>query len=448
MGSEQKTAQPAKPNRKGSFQAAFKRLPVLLKLVLVFMMIIFMWNSSILGFNLAGLAWVFPFGLSLLVLIQKPNRVSFPVWVWLPWAALLLGYLILADRSLLDPRVNPLQRTAQLLCPLLIAMAVSTCRPSPAVMGAVLPAMRGFAYLLFGIIALKSGVLLTGQLPEFTDLAPEAISVTLLCTLFINSHLVTGNRRDLVVWCVLAAIPVISLTRMAMAVSLLTFPLALGPMRLSRRLAACLLIVVIAVALFFSPRVQHKMFYSGKGSLSDIGGKGFATSGRSFMLATMSAAAKDKMLTGHGTGAGESFVYRLTKFLAYPHNDWMLTFYDYGVLGVGTLLLCILSMMAHALRQLRRAPDPTTRILLLTGAAGFLPYCLMMLTDNVMVYSSFFGNLQFALFGLGYASLKANAVPVPAKRKVKARPRGGEGVSGNAAGLPAAVCQTAGTDGN
>jgi hypothetical protein len=32
---------------------------------------------------------------------------------------------------------------------------------------------------------------------------------------------------------------------------------------------------------------------------------------------------------------------------------------------------------------------------------------LMMITDNIMVYASFFGNLHFTFLGLAYGSLRA-----------------------------------------
>lgn len=386
--------------------ADFKRLPLTLRVVLFFLLVAFGWQDSLLGFNISGLAWVVPFAVSLLVLIQKFDKVSFPFGIWLPWVVLLLFYLLLVDPSVLDPRVSPLQRTLQLLCPLAVGMAVSTSRLSCSSLRALIPTMRRVACLLFLIILMKTGVILTGQLPDVTGLAPEAISGTLLCTFFVNAYLLKHRKEDLLIWIMLVTLPFIAVTRMAIAVCLLSFPLAFAPMRLRKRLFALGLIVVVALMVFYSPRIQKKMFYSGKGSLSDItaANNNFATSGRTYILARLSAEARERLWTGRGTGCTETVVYRITKTVAYPHNDWLLTLYDYGILGVTILIFCMLLTVVNALRQRRKTREPDCQILLLTGAAGFFPFCLMMLTDNVMVYASFYGNLHFALLGLGYAS--------------------------------------------
>jgi len=391
--------------------ADLKRLPLIIWLVLLFMIVIFTWSFPILGFNLSGLAWVIPFAVSLLVLSRNMSRVTFPYVIWLPWALLLVTYLALVDSSLLDPRVIPLQRTLQLLSPLAVGMAVSTWRPTADDLRAFLATCRRLAYLILVIALLKTGVLLTGVLPGATGLAAEAITITLLCTLFVTSHLITRSKNDLILWALLACVPIIALTRTAIVASLLTFPLSFAPLHLSKRIVALVLIAMVGVAVFNTERVQKKMFFSGKGTLQDISSRNenFATSGRKFMWEKMAVATEDEQWTGHGTGMGETFVYGVTRNIAYPHNDWLLTRFDYGYLGVITFFVCCLLIVGHALLQLRHHPDDSTRILLLAGAAGFIPFVLMMFTDNIMVYASYFGNLHYTFLGLAYGALRARA---------------------------------------
>lgn len=393
---------------KSGLLADLKRLPLLVHLVLLFMIVIFLWNRPILGFNLSGLAWVVPFAVALLVLSTKLSRITFPYILWLPWALLLFTYLAIVDASLLDPRVIPQQRTLQLLSPLAVGMAVSTWRPTADDLQAFFASCRRLAYLLLFIVLLKTGVLLSGVLPGATGLAPEAISVTLLCTLFATSHVITRSKNDLLLWALLACVPIIAITRAAIAASLLTLPLSFAPISVFRRVVALALIALVGVAVFNTERVQKKMFFSGKGSIKDISrsNEDFATSGRKVMWEKMGVVAMDEPWTGHGTGMGETFTYNLTGNLAYPHNDWLLTRYDYGLLGVITFAACCLLMIGHAVLQLRQRPDDGTRILLLTGAAGFVPFVMMMSTDNIMVYAPFFGNLHFTFLGLAYGALR------------------------------------------
>jgi len=85
---------------------------------------------------------------------------------------------------------------------------------------------------------------------------------------------------------------------------------------------------------FYSPRVQKKMFYSGQGEMSGCYVQGFSkqvdvpTYGRT-MFADLEATCSGLLVL---------FENRLcigyTGRLAYPHNDWLLTLYDYGIVGV------------------------------------------------------------------------------------------------------------------
>lgn len=389
--------------------ADLKRLPLIIQLVLLFMIVIFAWSRPLLGYNLSGLAWVIPFAFALLVLARNMSRVTFPFFLWLPWALLLFTSLIFVDRVQLDTRVIPLQRTLQLLSPLAVGMAVSTWRPNADGLQAFLATCRRLAYLILLIVLLKTGVLLTGVLPSVTGLAAEAIAVTLFCTLFATSHIITRSKNDLILWALLACIPIIAVTRTAIAAAMLTFPLSLAPLPLSRRIVALVLIALAGVAVFNSEHVQKKMFYSGGGTFEDInsGNNDLATSGRKFMWEKMGAAAQNEKWTGHGTGMGETFVYRLTRNLAYPHNDWLLTFFDYGYLGVAIYILCLILTIRHGFFMARQESVPGIRLLFYSGISAFVPFTIMMFTDNIMVYASYFGNLHFTIIGMAYGARRA-----------------------------------------
>jgi hypothetical protein len=44
------------------------------------------------------------------------------------------------------------------------------------------------------------------------------------------------------------------------------------------------------------------------------------------------------------------------------------------------------------------------------AASAFVPYSLIMLTDNVILYVQFFGNLHFTLIGIIYGALRQDKV--------------------------------------
>ncbi len=403
------TAQPVSKLVRPSGKFTPVRLPTLVWVVLLFTVVAFFGGERIFGYALSGISWVVPFTLALLLLCRNLSSVTFPVRLFLPWVLLLFTYLVVVDYSLIDPRVSPVQRTLQVLAPLVVGMSVSTCRPSQESLVLFVKLLRWLAYLLIGLALYKSvsWIFLPGA---SGGLAAEMITVLLLCCFFANRYLLFEEKKDLLVWLALAGVPVLMLTRTVVACVLLTFPLAFSPMRMRRRVIILVLIAVVALGIFYSPRVQKKMFFSGQGQLSDILSEDFQTSGRSFMWEKMYDGAMSEMWTGHGTGRGETLAYRMTGKTAYPHNDWLLTYFDYGLLGVGLLIGCIFLTVKNGLKRLRYCRDKNTRFLLLAGISAFIPFVLVMFTDNILVYSSFFGNLHFTILGLAYASLRTQRI--------------------------------------
>lgn len=381
------------------------RLPLIIWAVLFFTLLSSGVKGQILGFNVSGISWVVPLILSAFIMVGRLSRVTFPWKLWLPWVLLLFIQLFILDYSLLDFRVSPLQRTAQVLTPLLVGVAVSTYRPPVEVLKKFFRVLRLFAYSEIAALLLLSG----GGLLDFriTGFAAENMTILLLCVFFANRYLMFNEKKDLQLWLILACIPLLSITRMVMANVLLTFPLAFSPTTIVRRLTFLVLIIIAGIGIFQLPQVQKKMFYSGQGELSDIGrSEDFATTGRSRMLELIYPEAQKEHWTGHGTGAGETVSYRISN-LAYPHNDWLLTYFDYGVLGVGIYLACILLSIWHGFRAQRKSQDKNIRLLFTAGISAFIPFMLVMFTDNIMVYASFFGMLHYTFLGLGYAALLA-----------------------------------------
>ena len=92
--------------------------------------------------------------------------------------------------------------------------------------------------------------------------------------------------------------------------------------------------------------------------------------------------------------------------MTHPHNDWLRIRYEYGTLGMVLFALTLLAQMRHALRRFSRLRSSGAAIFLYVGAGAFVPMAIFMLSDNVVLYAAWFGNLQFAMLGLGYAALR------------------------------------------
>ena len=64
---------------------------------------------------------------------------------------------------------------------------------------------------------------------------------------------------------------------------------------------------------------------------------------------------------GRQTGAGETFSWKLSN-LAYPHNDWLLIAYDFGLVGKIIYLCSNLLMMYYCFLASKKTQNLTTKI--------------------------------------------------------------------------------------
>jgi O-antigen ligase len=154
------------------------------------------------------------------------------------------------------------------------------------------------------------------------------------------------------------------------------------------------------------------MFYSGRGDIRDLKFENpdLFTAGRSRLWDLMTEEIKQKPLWGHGANASENFVLLVTwNTLTHPHNDWLRLLYDYGLIGTSVFAFCLVAQVIHLLKRAKNTFGES-RILLYAGASSFLPFVLLMFTDNIILYAAFFGNLQFTIIGLVYAAQRTQEI--------------------------------------
>lgn len=390
---------------------------------------------SIFGRQIAGWAWVIPLIVSIFVILGRPWRITFPSHIWLPWICFITGYFAASGFSYL-------QRNIMLVCPIIVGIAVSKSRMSEVQLRDFLTLNEILLFGVFLTVILKTGLLFTGRLPPVTGLATQSVTATLLCSIFAVEYSISGKKR-LFQWILGAVIPVISLTRMAITAAGVTIPFTFASLKIKKRLIFLVIVAILGVGVFYTERFQKKMFYSGEGTISDLrfGNPDLFTAGRSRLWDLMIEEIKEKPLWGHGSNASEEFVLSMTwGTLMHPHNDWLRLLYDYGLIGTCVFAFCLFAQVIHLLKRAKMAFGKS-RILLYAGASSFLPFVLLMFTDNVILYATFFGNLQFTIIGLVYAAVKtreidalnyyrqlAMAAPVNAERKLNCRESDSGGV--------------------
>lgn len=368
------------------------------------------------GFNFSGLAWAVSLLISMLIITQRAPHWRFPVHIWIPWVFLLLSYLPESLSHPLDPRVSPVQRTCQLLAPIFVGIAISTYRVPLRQLTRFVNKFRRFLYTLWILAFITNFGAIVTLSP--TGLAAQAMTAMLGCVFFICRYFMFREWRDLGMYAFMATLPIFAITRMVIANTLLLPVLMLVPIPLIKRLTFLGISMVAGISAFFLPQVQKKMFFSGQGDLSDVSldNEGFATSGRSYIWENLLDFANRKPWFGHGTGQGETFTYSITP-VGYPHNDWLLTYTDYGMFGVMIYLICNLWMMWDCWRHGHKTKNPTLKLFFFIGASSFIPYMTVMFSDNIMIYASFFGILQYTIIGLAYGALNTGKRGLIRKKK-------------------------------
>lgn len=364
------------------------------------------------GVNISYLGWIVPLlGCGLMVLLQH-RRISFPLWLWLPWSIWVVVYLLFATAD------NALQRSVMLLTPLVVGAGFSTLRVDAPLIEKFRLWLNRFFWIFIAVAGVTTGLLVAGQLYGVSGFAAGAITASLLAAWYAARY-AGGDVRALAYWAVLALVPVLANTRTGMVVVALTLPLTLAPLSMKKRLIAVAVLMVVGLLVFQSERIQRKMFFSGQGALSDavsgvvdlysgqsVVSGDFATSGRKAMNDALIAGLDQAYWFGYGANTTEAISLSIAG-VTHPHNDWLRVRYEYGLFGILILAMTLLVQMLHALWRSRRLRTSGAEIFLYVGAGAFIPMAIFMFSDNVMLYAAWFGNLHFAMLGLGYAALRS-----------------------------------------
>jgi O-antigen ligase len=379
-------------------------------------------GGQFLNYQIAGFGWLVPLVLSILIFLKIPGHVKFPVLIWIPWILLVIVYLIFAKAP------NAFQRSVMMLCPLVIGITVSKLTIKERELESFNKLCRYLAVALYVVVIIKGGIMVTGALPVATGMAAEVMTGTLLCSLFAVRY-VSGQKKELAWWAAFAAIPFIAVTRTAIVAAGLTLPLTFAPMKIFKRAILIALIILLAIPVFYSERVQNKMFYSGGGTFAEVhpDNPDLATNGRKSLWEAMQAEIDKEPYWGHGANSSEPFVFMRTGGLTHPHNDWLRVLYDYGYFGTVIFAFCLIVQVLHISKRARRATGET-KTLFYAAASTFISFVLFMFSDNIILYAAFFGNLQFTIVGLAYAGYSTSSATEKreaaiAERRVKYRIR-------------------------
>ena len=347
------------------------------------------------------LGWALPLIACAAYFLLRPRRFAFPLLIWLPWFLWLFIYLLLAEAD------NAFQRTVMMLTPLLMGVVFSTVTMT----GERWQLCRRWLYIFVGIY-------LAASLLSWGSGAAGVITASLLACWLAANYGFYRRPGDLVLWGLMALVPVISVTRMGILAVGITLPATLAPLPRLRRVWLVVAMLLTGLTVFQMPSVQEKMFLSGEGTLEQAFESGaamligadrldsnFRTNARAAMARELRSRVQQAYWFGHGANAVEEVTVRYFNGLTHPHNDWLRLQHDYGTLGMWLFAFTLLAQAAHAWRVSRRLQGEA-KVMMVAAVSAFLPMVMFMLTDNVILYVAWFGNLHFAMLGLAYSAMR------------------------------------------
>lgn len=318
-----------------------------------------------------------------------------------PFAAFLAWAVV---RSLLDPPTFEGAQNALVyllfFASLLLAGTIAARDPRGAASGVG----RGMAWLQGVALAVAAGNLLLFGFPHGGNWLVGPRSLALVALIGVNWQLAawaTGRTRALLPGVLLFAAVLLSASRTASAIGLLSFGVVVALLAPSRPRRAAAGLVVLSLALgsgaalvAFAPPF-HARFFGGDTKLH-VAGYAVNVSGRAAFWRVMVRSASERPLVGHGLGSSQQVMaaeFFDSDNIRHPHNDYLRVWHDLGAVGLGLAAAALLLWLAALFRGWRlasRVRHPGGAVQL-AAFLTLLELLLAMVTDNVLIYPFFMG---------------------------------------------------------
>jgi O-antigen ligase len=396
-----------------AFEFEQRELPwFFIAILLFFAITVAAGDILIFGFQVSGLGWIGPLVFSLLMLGARRAKSAFPLLIWTPWIFVVVAYALLSSQE------NAWHRSLIMLTPLVVGRASGSYRLTEGQTRALIRALG--AIVVIGLVAVllkAAGDVFSAQRDVYAFPA-ESISAVFLFAVFAGLA-AAGNRRLLPYAIFAAAIPVFTVNRAAIATCLYVVVFGFSAIRLKYRALLGIGGIVLALAAFQLESVQQKMFFSGEGTLADLSpsNPNLRTSGRQLVWDYLFERAIESPMFGHGANASEPEVENLTEgVIAHPHNDWLRIFFDYGLIGLGAFAFGLFSLLHRVLRAMK-ASVGMDKTLFAAAATSLVCFAIMMITDNVIVYTAYLTSPLFLFVGalIGRSQAQATGVTTTAR---------------------------------
>ena len=372
------------------------------------------------GFEIAGLRftgylWFIFLIVGMLILMIRGKIPITAFSGWAPWFLFVLLSLLWSPMGI---RAN-LQVALQIVTPLVVGLVTVVSIDSEFKWNLV---VRGF-FLASGIAIIGYIFVLArfGQNTAFDLLSirAAAMTITVFAAVFV-AYFKKGRLFAITGWAICLSIVVLTGSRMATATTLLLWVLAPNIGRFRARLFLAGTTALVGWLLFQTPMFQERFFFSGRGSIDQIGTEDFDSAGRFSLWPEIWDEATKRPFFGSGVGESDRFMKGISgDELAQPHNDYLRVFFEFGIIGFAIFLAAI----SQEMQQLWRYARALTGEIQFAASAAFLAvaaWMIMSLTDNGLIYGLYFTHPIFVLLGSvrGLDRIKRKKTPKRQGRQV------------------------------
>ena len=372
--------------------------------------------------NIAGLQWGFTFVMGVLLLALLPGTGR--KWsTTFRWYALFVG--VAALWVLTAPSLfSAVKHTIQYATPLVVGLVTLRIAYRPG----QIQYLRGALWIAFGLAAVV-GVASIRWLTFSGDTAglsgaignrPFAIFLVPIYALALAGWRTRGPAYALIAAGAFAFI-VLTLSRTVSATAIILAALALMWNATWAQRIQGMIVAALLAALVFSFEPLRERFITGErfrqsrsetalvtgeGRSAQLNVSGVSLSGRGLLWLQTWRHAMQAPLTGHGTGSAEVYLgTELQTVTAQPHNDYLRVFHDSGIIGLVTLLVAAIAGVFSLRRLQHRSRSVLARELTLAAFLTWIGYLLIAVTDNILVYVSFFTQNMFLLIAIAHAAV-------------------------------------------
>jgi len=200
-----------------------------------------------------------------------------------------------------------------------------------------------------------------------------------------------GNYLGLVWATVITLVIGASLSRLALGIAIVLFPISQLPCRGFIRIVKAFAILIAVGACFYVAVLYvqplQERFLSGDVSLR-IGSVGINVSGRlAFWRATLDSLSEAPVF-GKGAGSTEALIEAMFVEIRHPHSDYLRIAHDYGVFGLALWIISVGSLLARLWTAWRIADKnkASSARLHLVAFLALIGFSLQMTMENALVY--------------------------------------------------------------